>query len=280
MGGRGFLKGQRTRPNLETRTIVCGTGQKRSAEKPKEEAKRKKPRCRPRPVITMLLHVGQKKHRVQVLLDTGCSVPLVNQETARTLQIPMLKHSTAICIENYTGQNVEEARIFYTKPLLLKHRQHFSKEAFEVTPMEPEVDIFLPFWWISKHPPQGIWESEEVRFNSPGCQETCTRYEQEEFSLTWDERVAQDPEARIIGHISAVSKGNALANVPGEFKPYLGIMSREAADTLPPHRPYDCKIELKEGATAPWGPIYPLSEVELQTLGEWLAEMERTGKIK
>jgi len=40
------------------------------------------------------------------------------------------------------------------------------------------------------------------------------------------------------------------------------------------------KIELKEGATAPWGPIYPLSEEELRTLREWLKEMERTGKIK
>jgi len=57
-------------------------------------------------------------------------------------------------------------------------------------------------------------------------------------------------------------------------------MSKEAADVLPQHRPYDCKIELKEVATAPWGPIYPLSEVELKTLREWLKEMERTGKIK
>ena len=57
-------------------------------------------------------------------------------------------------------------------------------------------------------------------------------------------------------------------------------MSKEAADVLPQHHPYDCKIELKEGATAPWGPIYPLSEVELKTLREWLKEMERTGKIK
>ena len=84
----------------------------------------------------------------------------------------------------------------------------------------------------------------------------------------------------MIGHISAATEGNALANVPGEFKPYLGIMSKEAADALPQHRPYDCKIELKEGTSAPWGPIYPLSDVELQTLGEWPKEMERTGKIK
>jgi len=131
----------------------------------------------------MLLHVEQGKHRVRVLLDTGCSVPLVNKETAQKLQIPMLKHDSAIRIQNYTGQHVEEAGIFYMKPLHLQHRRHFSKEIFEVTPMEPEVDIFLPYWWISKHPPQGIWESEEIRFNSPGCQETCTQYEQGEFTL-------------------------------------------------------------------------------------------------
>jgi len=65
-----------------------------------------------------------------------------------------------------------------------------------------------------------------------------------------------------------------------EFRQYLGIMGKEAADALPEHRPYDCKIELKDGTTAPWGPIYPLSEVELQTLREWLKEMEKTGKIR
>jgi len=65
-----------------------------------------------------------------------------------------------------------------------------------------------------------------------------------------------------------------------KFRQYLGIIGKEAADTLPEHHPYDCKINLKEGETAPWGPIYPLSEVELQTLREWLKEMEQTGKIR
>ena len=274
------MKGQRPRPSLTTKKVVCGTGQKRSAGESTKEPERKKPQCEPRPIITMLLQVGQGKYRVRVLLDTGCSGPLVNKETAWRLQIPMLKHDSTIHIENYTGQQMEEAAIFYTKPLLLQHQRHFSKEILEVTPMEPEVDIFLPYWWISKHPPQGIWESEEIRFNSPGCQEICTRYEQEQFSLTWDERVAHNPSARVIGHVSAVTTDDVLAGVPGEFRPYLSIMSQEAADALPWHRPYDCKIELKEGRTAPWGPIFPLSEVELQTLQEWLKDMERTGKIK
>jgi len=126
----------------------------------------------------------------------------------------MLKHDPAISIENYTGQNIKQMGIFYTNPLLLQHRGHFSKETFEVTPMEPEVDVLLPFWWISKHPLQGIWESKELRFNSPGCHETCTQYQQEEFLLTWDENMVRDPNARVIRHISAVATRNALANVP------------------------------------------------------------------
>jgi len=57
-------------------------------------------------------------------------------------------------------------------------------------------------------------------------------------------------------------------------------MGQEAAEAMLAHRPYDCKIDLKEGETTPWGPIYPLSENELQTLQEWLREMLRTGKIR
>jgi len=62
MGRGGFLKGQRTRPSLKTRNITCGTGQKRGAEESAKEIERKKPRCGPRPIITMLLHMEQGKH--------------------------------------------------------------------------------------------------------------------------------------------------------------------------------------------------------------------------
>jgi len=77
----------------------------------------------------------------------------------------------------------------------------------------------------------------------------------------------------MIGYVSTVDE-DARERVPMEFRQYLGIMGRDAADTLPQHRPYDCKINLREDETGPWRPIYPLSEEELQTLREWLKEME------
>jgi len=67
----------------------------------------------------------------------------------------------------------------------------------------------------------------------------------------------------LIGYVSTVSEEDPLEAVPQEFRQHLGIMGKEAAEALPKHRPYDCKIDLQEGSTVPWGPIYLLTEVEL-----------------
>jgi len=151
---------------------------------------------------------------------------------------------------------------------------------FEVAPLVPEVNLFLPFWWIAKHPPQGAWDSEELRFSSHNCLEKCTRFETTEFFQSLDEKVTLDPGAKVIGYVSAINEEDPWDQIRKEFRGYLDIMSQEVAEALPPHWPYDCKIDLKEGETVPCGPIYPLSENELQTLREWLKEMLRTGKIQ
>jgi hypothetical protein len=66
----------------------------------------------------------------------------------------------------------------------------------------------------------------------------------------------------------ADDKAHPLELVPAKFRQYLRILSKEAADALPEHRSYDCKIDLEDGEIPPWSPIYPLSEIELQTLRE------------
>jgi len=124
--------------------------------------------------------------------------------------------------------------------------------------MDPGIDIFLPFEWVTAHPPQGAWTNKEIRFNSAQCLENCTKHEVGQFSLTWDETVATDPAAHLIGYVSAASDEDPIKAVPKEFRQYLRIMGKEAADALPKHRQYDCKIDLQKGSTAPCGPIYPL----------------------
>jgi hypothetical protein len=57
--------------------------------------------------------------------------------------------------------------------------------------------------------------------------------------------------------------------LPVELKDYGDVFSPKEAEKLPPHRPYDHDIKLKDGQTPPWGPLYPMSRVQLETLKKW-----------
>jgi len=92
--------------------------------------------------------------------------------------------------------------------------------------------------------------------------------------------VCTDKDPCVVEYVCAALNEDPFQLVPAEFRQYLDIMGKDAADALSEHRPYDCKIDLKEGSVAPWGPIYPLSETELQALRESLKEIERMGKIQ
>ena len=165
---------------------VGATSQKRKAKEPSAgtpEKRRKGPLSGTRPIIWMILHQGGKQHKIKVLLDTGCSVPLINQETAVPLKIPLQEHQETRVIKNFEGKQVKGAGSHYTNPLLLQHHHHYSKEIFEVSPMEVEIDTFLPFWWIVKQPPQDVSQDLEIRFDSQKYRNKCTKFETADFEL-------------------------------------------------------------------------------------------------
>jgi hypothetical protein len=71
-----------------------------------------------------------------------------------------------------------------------------------------------------------------------------------------------------------------LKDVPEVYHEFADVFSRQKADTLPPHRDCDLKINIDEGAKLPAGPIYPLSKFELKTLREFIDENLKTGFIR
>ena len=70
-----------------------------------------------------------------------------------------------------------------------------------------------------------------------------------------------------------------LSLAPSEYHDYADVFSKSKADTLPPHRLYDPKINLKEGTSLPLGPIYSLSPAELAALCEFIDEHLKSGFI-
>ena len=60
--------------------------------------------------------------------------------------------------------------------------------------------------------------------------------------------------------------------IPEEYQDFLPLFDEVIVRELPPHRPCDHTMPLKEGFTPPFGPIYSLNREELETLHEWIKE--------
>jgi len=76
-----------------------------------------------------------------------------------------------------------------------------------------------------------------------------------------------------------LAKTPDLSNVPSEYHKFADIFSKTKAEVFAPHRPYDLKINLEEGAQPPVGPIYSLSASEQKALKKFIEENLNTGFI-
>ncbi|KAL0195021.1 hypothetical protein M9458_008593, partial [Cirrhinus mrigala] len=68
--------------------------------------------------------------------------------------------------------------------------------------------------------------------------------------------------------------------IPAEYTAFQDVFSKQAATHLPPHRPWDCAIELLPGAQLPKGRIYPSSIPGCQAMENYIAEALSQGSIQ
>ncbi|KAE8214019.1 hypothetical protein CF319_g9124, partial [Tilletia indica] len=84
----------------------------------------------------------------------------------------------------------------------------------------------------------------------------------------------------IISSSSVPSPDVDLSKIPPQLHDLASVFSKQQAQQLPPHRPYDITLPLKPDSTPPRGPLYTLSPKELKTLHEWIDEQLRLGFIR
>jgi hypothetical protein len=201
----------------------------------------------------------------------GSTMSLLDKEFILKYKVPTIKRDTPLQIRNFSNEVVPGAGEYFMVPFMLQYKKYFAAESFEVAPLDSNCDVIRPYWWMAKHQPCHMWaERGNISFTTPYCIENCTKAQASIFSLKVDKRVLHYPEALMIGHLSAITTMeeilDTLEQVPENFRKWINIMTKETADKLPEHKPYDYAIDLKEGATPPWGPVYALNAVELETL--------------
>ncbi|KAI7799341.1 Pol polyprotein, partial [Triplophysa rosa] len=71
-----------------------------------------------------------------------------------------------------------------------------------------------------------------------------------------------------------------LTGVPEEYHDLRTIFSRSRATSLPPHRPYDCSIDLLPGTSPPRGRLYSLSAPEREAMDKYIQECLQAGLVR
>lgn len=70
-----------------------------------------------------------------------------------------------------------------------------------------------------------------------------------------------------------------LSSVPACYYHLREVFSKSKAMSLPPHRPYDCEINLVSGFKIPKGHLYPVSGPEKQAMKDYIEVSLKAGLI-
>ncbi|XP_037833528.1 uncharacterized protein LOC112450623 isoform X3 [Kryptolebias marmoratus] len=118
--------------------------------------------------------------------------------------------------------------------------------------------------WLRKHNPHINWVRREITGWAGQCSSTCLQ-----------EAVGgQPPSESTTGVFSDISK------VPPEYHDLKEVFNKVRATSLPPHRPYDCPIDLLPGSVPPKGRVFSLSRPEQESMNQYIKESLQAGIIR
>uniref|UniRef100_A0A803JPC4 ribonuclease H n=1 Tax=Xenopus tropicalis TaxID=8364 RepID=A0A803JPC4_XENTR len=214
----------------------------------------------PAPLLTvsLILQWEDKSAELQAIIDSGASGCFIDAQVVKSFHIPLRLKKVPMFIRMADGSAINSGPVTQeTLPLRLSlNKKHIETLCFDVV-ASPLFPVILGLPWLRAHNPSIDWSSGKMTFCSNYCSQNCG----EKSSLHF---------------CSLVDKSDAL---PEPYREFEDVFDKKGADVLPPHREYDCPIELHPGAQIPFGRIYPLAESELLELRRYLDENLAKGFI-
>ncbi|KAL0177702.1 hypothetical protein M9458_026596, partial [Cirrhinus mrigala] len=132
------------------------------------------------------------------------------------------------------------------------------------------VDIILGCPWLVKHDPILSWGTGEILRWGKGCFPNC---------FPDLPRPIQKPIPVCVTSVES-PVANQSVKIPSIYSEFSDVFCPKRASQLPPHRPWDCAIDLVPDAPLPKGKIYPLSLPESKAMEEYIKEALSQGYIR
>ena len=221
-------------------------------------------------LVTATLEVNGQSLRVDdALVDSGASICFVRKA--------LLPHKWM-----HKGSNRPQPVVLADGSLLPKEKTGSMTRPVQVqvgtstsTLMFREVEglsypVILGTPWLQATNPTINWESMSISetVTTPGA-------------IPEPRHQSQNPSRT---HLASVTPdfqpGNNQECLPAEYYDFEHLCEKKSADKLPPHRRFDCEIQIPEDKKLPFGPIYSMSEGELQELKTYIDENLAKGFIR
>ena len=214
-----------------------------------------------RPTLQARLILPQGSQSLSVLIDSGSDASLIDDETVRRLGISRIPLPKPVSVKALDGRFIGNVT-HKTEPLrLLLSGNHHETLQFHIF-HSPDLPLVLGYPWLRRHNPQLDWSTGAILGWSTACHQVCLLE-------------AAAPESP-----SSHCPSPDLTGVPVEYHDFKDVFSKAKATSLPPHRPYDCAIDLLPGSSPPRGRLYSLSAPEREAMDTYINDSLAAGIIR
>ncbi|XP_073446703.1 LOW QUALITY PROTEIN: uncharacterized protein [Dendrobates tinctorius] len=207
-------------------------------------------------LLPVSLSFAKKRLCVKAYVDCGAAGNLMDFLFAKSLGVPLLKLKVPIQTITINGTSIDQGGVeFITDEISMSvgtlHNEQMS--FFVIHNLSDPVVLGMP--WLHQHNPVIDWRIGDIVRWSPRCQNHC-------MSLSVNQVKIKNP------------------SIPYAFGDYEDVFSIVESEKLPPHREYDCPIDLVPGARLPKGRIFNLSGPERVAMNDYIADSLRKGFIR
>ena len=249
---------------------------------------------------TLVIDVLVGGHSIKALVDCGSTANVMTTRCAHKYGFETQKRARPY--EYDTANGIGGTIDTQTKVLHMIVSRHHEDITFDVI-TTAGYDIILGMPWLEQNNPIVDWKARTIKlgrrndtvkslrparrrsaaderrlFLIQEINELATSIKDDLETLDVD---SADNNSGQLYHKAREKGTDKPFEIPKEYKKYEHLFKEETgAAALPKHQPWDHEIKLEPGTAPTFGPIYDLSEKELQALREYLDDYLEKGYIR
>ena len=230
---------------------------------------------------------NSRETQVNALIDSGASLNFISQ--LKVKELGLRGHSDAPhgirslsghVMSTYQTHDIETS-VTDSNGKTQRHTDSYVAASFT------GCDLILGITWLQERDPDIRWANGTLTWRKSLSEDTPDAIDvvhpiafaaciSEEDLRPYQIIVTQDASGSEAGVLWGTTMSNSL---PEEYSDYERVFSEEGANELASHGPQDHAIDT-QGQQPPFGPLYPLSNLELKVLREYITENLAKGFIQ